>query len=87
MAEPNVKEMDDQSRLAACAVIENALKQIADPPRRQDHREELAVIMKGVDPVMVALEIATVLAGVAAGYKVPLGSMIEEIRARVVRDE
>ena len=60
--------MDDRTRLAGLAVIELALRQIADPSRTQDHRDELAVIMRDVDPQFVALEIATVMAGVAVGY-------------------
>jgi hypothetical protein len=90
---PNGPTMDAKTRLAAYAVIELAVRQIGDPSRTQDHRDELAVIMKPVDPQMVALEIATVLTGVAVGHlaagccDIELGSMIDEMRARVVAEE
>jgi hypothetical protein len=82
--------MDEKTRLAAYAVVELAVMQIDDPIRTQEHRDELAVILKDVDPQMVALEIATVLAGVAVGHlaadccDIKLGSMIEEMRSRVL---
>jgi hypothetical protein len=79
--------MDEKTRLAAYAVVELAVRQIDDPSRTQEHRDELAVIMKDVDPQMVALEIATVLVGVAVGYGVPLGSLVEEMRSRVLGEE
>ena len=82
--------MDDRTRLAGCAVIELAVKQIGDPSRTQEHRDELEVILKDVDARFVALEIATVLAGVAVGHlaadccDIELGSMIEQMRTRVL---
>jgi hypothetical protein len=88
--------MNDETRLAACSVIELAVRQIADPDRTQEHRDELAVVLKDRDAQFVqfvALEIATTLAGVAVGHlasdccDIKLGSIIEEIRARVVRGE
>jgi hypothetical protein len=82
--------LDDRSRLAACAVIENVVKQIGVPDSRQATREELAVIVKDADPVLVALEIATMMVGVAVGHlaadccDIDLGSMVEEMRSRVL---
>jgi hypothetical protein len=89
---PNGPTMDAATRLAAYAVIELTVRQIGDPSLTQDHRDELAVIMKDVDAQMVALEIATVLTGVAVGHvaagccDIELGSMIDEMRARVVAE-
>jgi hypothetical protein len=83
-------EMDDRSRLAACAVIENAAKQIGVPESRQATRQELAVIMKDADPALVALEIATMMVGVSVGHlaarccDLHLGDLIEQTRARVL---
>jgi hypothetical protein len=42
------------------------------------------VILRDVDPAMVALEVATVLAGVAVGTGFPLGQLIEAKRARLL---
>ena len=82
-------KMNAETRLAACSVIELAVRQIADPDRTQEHRDELAVVLKDRDAQFVqfvALEIATTLVGVAVGYGVALGSIIEEIRARVIAE-
>jgi hypothetical protein len=79
--------MDAETRLAAYAVIELALRQSADPSRTQERRDELVVILRDVDPTMVALEIATVLVGVSVGYRVRLGSIIEQARARILAEE
>ena len=82
--------MDEQTRLAAYAVVELAVNQIHDPNQTQDHRDELAVIMKNADPQFVALEIATMLVGVAVGHlasgccDLHLGEMVEEMRSRVL---
>jgi hypothetical protein len=76
--------MDEKTRLAAYAVVELAVMQIDDPIRTQEHRDELAVILKDVDPQMVALEVATMLVGVAVGTEFPLGSLVEEMRSRVL---
>jgi hypothetical protein len=80
--------MDDRTRLAGCAVIELALKQIGDPSRTQEHRDELEVILKDVDAQFVALEIATMMVGMAvaheAGDYVTLGQIVDGVRARVI---
>lgn len=81
-------EMDDRTRLAACAVIELAVKQIGEPGRVQEHRDEMAVVLKDVDAIWVALEIATMMVGMAvaheAGDDVTLGQIIDQTRARVL---
>ena len=76
--------MTEDVALAALAVIELTARQIVDPERTQLHRDELAVILRDVDPVMVALEVATVLAGVAVGTGFPLGQLNEAKRARLL---
>ena len=76
--------MTEDVQLAALAVIELTARQIVDPERTQLHRDELAVILRDVDPVMVAVEVATVLAGVAVGTGFPLGQLIEAKRARLL---
>jgi hypothetical protein len=54
----------DRGPPTALAGIELTARQIVDPERTQLHRDELAVILRDVDPVMVAVEVAVVLAGV-----------------------
>jgi hypothetical protein len=78
--------MTPDVQLAALAVIELTARQIVDPYQTELHRNELAVIMADVDPTMVALEIATVLAGVVTGFRVPIHQLIEVQRARIVGD-
>jgi hypothetical protein len=73
-------------RLAALAVIELVARQIVDPEGSELHRCELQVIMRDVDPTMVALEIATQLAGVVTGFRVPIHELIELQRTRIVSD-
>jgi hypothetical protein len=76
--------MTEDVQLAALAVIELTARQIVDPDQVQLHRDELAVILADVDPVMVALEVATVLAGVVAGTGFPIDQLIEAKRARLL---
>jgi hypothetical protein len=76
--------MTEDVQLAALAVIELTARQIVDPDQTQLHRDELAVILADVDPVMVALEVATVLAGVVAGTGFPIGALIEAKRAQLI---
>jgi hypothetical protein len=76
--------MTPDVQLAALALIECTARQIVFPEQTELHRNELAVIMRDVDPTMVALEIATVLAGVVSGFRVPIHQLIEVQRARIV---
>jgi hypothetical protein len=76
--------MTEDVQLAALAVIELTARQIVDPDQTQLHRDELAVILGGVDPTWVALEIATVLAGVVTGTGYPIGALIEAKRAQLL---
>jgi hypothetical protein len=75
--------MTEEVQLAALAVIELTARQIMDPGRTQLHRDELAVILRDVHPVMVALEVATILAGVVTASWLPLGQLIQAKRARL----
>jgi hypothetical protein len=76
--------MDTDTQLAALAVIELTARQIVHPDQSQAHRDELAVIMRDVDPVMVALEVSTILAGVVTGTGFPIAQLIETKRAQIV---
>lgn len=76
--------MTEDVQLAALAVIELTVRQIVDPDQTQLHRDELEVILAAVDPVWVALEVATVLAGVVTGTGFPIGALIEAKRARLL---
>jgi hypothetical protein len=76
--------MTEDVQLAGLAVIELVARQIVDPDQAQLHRDELAVILSDVDPTWVALEIATVLAGVVIRTGFPIGALIEEKRARLL---
>jgi hypothetical protein len=76
--------MDEKTRLAAYAVVELAVMQIDDPSLTQEHRDELAVIMKDVEAQFVALEVAVLLVGVSVAHRFPLGSLVEEMRSRVL---
>jgi hypothetical protein len=76
--------MTEDVQLAALAVIELVARQIVDPGQAQEHRDELAVILADVDPTWVALEIATVLAGVVTGTGFPIGALIEAKRAQLL---
>jgi hypothetical protein len=76
--------MTEDVQLAALAVIELCARQIVDPDQVQLHRDELAVILGGIDPTWVALEIATVLAGVVTGTGFPIDQLIEAKRAQLL---
>jgi hypothetical protein len=76
--------MTEDVQLAALAVIELVARQIVDPDQVQLHRDELEVILRDVDPVWVALEVATVLAGVVTGTGFPIEDLIETKRARLL---
>jgi hypothetical protein len=76
--------MTEDVQLAALAVIELTARQIVSPDQVQLHRDELEVILGDVDPAMVALEVATVLAGVVSGTGFPIGALIEARRARLL---
>jgi hypothetical protein len=76
--------MTPDIQLAALALIELTARQIVDPEQTELHRNELAVIMRDVDPTMVALEIATVLAGLVSGYRIPIGQLVDQLRSRIV---
>jgi hypothetical protein len=71
-------------QLAALAVIELTARQIVDPAQTQEHRDELAVVLRDVDPVMVALEVATILIGVVTGTGFPIDVLIEAKRAHLL---
>jgi hypothetical protein len=76
--------MDEATQLAALAVIELVARQIVSPDQVQLHRDELAVIVGDLDPLWIALEVATVLAGVVSGTGFPIGELIEAKRARLL---
>jgi hypothetical protein len=71
-------------QLVALAVIELAVRQIVHPERTQEHRDELQVILRVVDPTWVCLELATILVGVGAGTGFPMARFLEEKRARLM---
>jgi hypothetical protein len=73
----------DDVQLAALALIELTARQIVAPDQTQEHRDELAVILRDVDPTWVALEVATWLIGVATATEYPLDGLIETKRARL----
>jgi hypothetical protein len=76
--------MTPDVQLAALAVIELTARQIVDPEQTALHRNELQVIMRDVDPTMVAVEIALILAGIVTGFRIPIGQLIEVQRGRIV---
>jgi hypothetical protein len=76
--------MTEDIQLAALAVIELTARQIHNPDQTQLHRDELEVILDGVDPVWVALEVATVLAGVVTFTGFPIGELIEAKREQLL---
>jgi hypothetical protein len=76
--------MTEDVQLAALAVIELVARQIVAPDQTQLHRDELAVILGDVDPTWVALEVATVLAGVVTYTGYPIGALIEAKRAQLL---
>jgi len=76
--------MDESVQLAALALIELTARQIAHPAQTQEHRDELAVVLRNVDPTWVALELATVLVGAAAVTGFNLGALIEVKRAQLL---
>ena len=49
--------MTEDIRLAGLALIELTARQIVDPEQAQLHRDESQVILRAVDPTMVALEV------------------------------
>jgi hypothetical protein len=76
--------VDEQAQLAALALVELVARQIVDPDQTQEHRDELQVILRDVDPTWVALEVATILVGVVAGTGFPIEQLIETKRARLL---
>jgi hypothetical protein len=76
--------VDEDVQLAALALVELVARQIVDPSQTQEHRDELEVILRDVDARWVALEIATVLAGVVTGTGFPIGALIEAKRAQLL---
>jgi hypothetical protein len=76
--------MTEDVQLAALAVIELVARQIVEPDQTQLHRDELEVILSRVDPMWVALEIATVLVGVVTGTGFPIDQLIETKRAQLL---
>jgi hypothetical protein len=76
--------MTEDVQLAALAVIELVARQIVDPDQAQLHRDELEVILASVDPTWVALEVATVLAGVVTYTGFPIEDLIETKRAQLI---
>jgi hypothetical protein len=76
--------MTEDVQLAALAVIELTARQIVDPGQTQEHRDELAVVLRDIDPTWVALEIATYLLGVAEATEYPLDALIETKRAQLL---
>jgi hypothetical protein len=71
-------------QLAALAVIELTARQIVDPSQTQEHRDELEVILRDIDPTWVALEVATYLIGVATATEYPIDALIEAKRAQLL---
>jgi hypothetical protein len=71
-------------QLAALAGLERTARQIVEPDHRQLHRDELAVILADVDPVMVALEVSILLIGVVTATGLPIDVLIEAKRAQVL---
>jgi hypothetical protein len=76
--------MTEDVQLAALAVIELTARQIVSPDQTQLHRDELEVILRDVDPTWVALEVATILAGVVTYTGFPIEDLIETKRARLL---
>jgi hypothetical protein len=76
--------MTDDVQLAALALIELVCRQIIDPDLVQERRDELAVVLRDVDSTRVALEIATILAGVVTFTGFPLAELIETKRQRLL---
>ena len=76
--------MTEDVQLAALAMIELTARQIVEPDQAQLHRDELAVILGAVDPTWVALELATVLVGVATSTGFPIDQLIEVKRAQLL---
>ena len=80
---------DDRTKdrqLAALGVIELAMRRKKDPSRTQEHLEELDALLEGVNPAIVAVEVAYILTELVAelDQERVLRAFIEETRARVV---
>ncbi|MGH3683302.1 MAG: hypothetical protein ACRDT2_24000 [Natronosporangium sp.] len=75
--------MTPDVQLAALAAIELTARQIVNPAASQEHRDELAVILRDVDPAMVALEVATILAAVVYASSFPISQLVEHRRAQL----
>lgn len=75
---------DDETRLAAIAIVELTRRQTAAPDEAADRLEELEAILQDVDAGMVAVDLALALIAVADTCRFPLGEFLAQMRSGVV---